>query len=530
MAKKIFLKKTASEELRKGINLLADAVGSTLGAGGKPVIIASGYGHMPISTKDGVTVAKSFFIEDETQNAGAFLIRGAAEKTVKDCGDGTTTSTVLAQSIINQGLDTTAKEGVNSIEVKSGIEKGVAKIVEKLKEMSIEVNDSMITSVATISANNDVSIGEKIGEAYSKMGKGGMLSIENSRTGETYVEVVAGTEMIRGFGNEQFATNMEKMLVEYENPLILVADYEIKTVKELAPIMEQMHKSQIDFKVVPFIIIARGFEGEPHNTMLYSKVKGGLKFCLIEAPGAYQKEALVDVATVLGATLISEDNGIKVENADMSHLGTCKKFVSSRTSTTFVEGAGKRENVDALKRQIEKQITETDNMQLKEILEKRSARLSGSIGVIYVGGATDIEREERKHRVDDANRAVKSAIEEGVVAGGGVALIRCIKYLDDVVVMGDESIGISILKEVCMVPLKKMLDNAGLTKNIACSVFETDEINRGYNIKTKKFVDMIKENILDPTKVVRCALQNAASVSGQVITSDVLLVEQKPTS
>lgn len=528
MAKRILFKGEARDQLRKGINDLGDAVGSTLGYGGKVVIISSGYGHLPITTKDGVTVAKSIFLEDEIQNTGAMLLRGAAAKTVSDCGDGTTTSTVLAQSMINEGLDLITKGNVNAQEVKVGMEKAVDAIVEQLGAMSVPVSGDMIRSVATISANNDAFIGGKIAEAYEKIGHSGMLDISNSPTHETYVTVVDGSEMARGFPNEKFATNMEKMIVEYDNPLILVCDYELKTLKEVTPLLAQMHENRVDFKVQPFIIIARGFDGEIFNTFLGNKMREGLKFCLIQAPTAYQKEALTDVAAIVGAKLISEDNGVKPENAMMSDLGTCKKIVSTRQTTTFVEGNGKKEDVDLIKKQIAKQITETENEQLKEIYEKRSARLSGSIGVIYVGGATDVEAKEKKDRVDDANRAVKSAIEEGVVAGGGVALIRCMDALDKIKGTDNEEKGVAIVRHACEAPLRKMLENAGLPATTLGLVKAQMDPNGGYDIKKQSFVNMLDSNILDPKKVVRCALQNAASVAGQIITSDVLLVEMKP--
>ncbi len=390
MAKKIYLNKEGHTKLRKGVNLLAECVGSTLGAGGKTVFVAPGYGHMPKFTKDGVTVAKTFFVEDELENAGAFLIRGAASKTVSDCGDGTTTSTVLAQCLINEGLDAIKKQkrtlieeiknllrlkskknNVNSREIKSGIEIAVEAVTDKLEGMSVAVDSTMIESVATISANNDAEIGKKIGEAYSKIGKNGLLTIQDSGTIETYIKVVEGAEMIRGFDNEKFATNLEKMLVEYESPLILVVDYEIKTLKELLPLIQDLQKKEVNLAVTPLVIIARGYEGEPYNTLLGNKINNGMKICLLNAPASYQKEALTDVAAIVGAKLISDDNGVKVEHATVSDLGTCKKFVSSKYSTTFQEGGGKKEDIELIKKQIEKQIEETDNSQLKEILEKR---------------------------------------------------------------------------------------------------------------------------------------------------------------
>jgi chaperonin GroEL len=526
MSKQVFFDHEAIEKLQKGIDVVARAVGSTLGARGKGVIISSGYGHLPIVTKDGVTVAQSIFLEDEVENTGAMLIRGAATKTVEVCGDGTTTSTVLAQSIINQGLKA-IKDGANAQQLKYGIEKATEMIVESLKDMSIPLNDtSLIKSVATISANNDSEIGGKIAEAYEKMGLDGILTIDRSQTYDTYTKVSEGAEMINGWANDKFVTDPKTMLVEYDNPVFLVLDYEVKTFKELEPFLQQSSEF-IDFRSEALIIVARGFEGEPYNTFIWNKLNRGMKVCLIQAPAAYCKEALVDVATVTGATLITSDNGTKIESALFSDLGRSKKIVVSRASTMIIKGFGSDESIDLLKLQISNMSKETDNAQLKDIYNKRLARLSGSIGVIYVGGATDVEQKERHDRVDDAVRAVKSAIEEGVVPGGGVALIRCAGKLNHSNFQGAELLGATIVFEACFSPLNKMLENAGLDKGIVKEVVARED-RFGYNVKTEQIVDMVQENILDPTKVVRCALQNASSVACQVITSGALLVEMKP--
>jgi len=531
MSKKLFFNQEARKKLQIGIDLAANAVGSTLGARGKGVIIAPGYGHMPIVTKDGVTVAKSIFIDDEVENVGVMMIRSASQKTVDDAGDGTTTSAVLAQSMITAGLDAIEKEGTNTQAVKAGIELAVNAIVEALKSISIPVKDNdTLKSVATISANNDELIGSKIAEAYEKIGKNGILTIERSHTVDTYVTVMEGSEMVRGYSNDKFVTNQAKMTVEYDNPLIMVIDYEIHTIKELIPLMEDFSKVY-DFRNQPLIIIARGFDGEPHNTMVVNKLKNGAKVCLIEAPNAYQKEALIDIATLTGATLIEDAMGLKPEHSRVIHLGSCKRIVVSKTSTLIIEGGGEKASIEELKSSIQKIIDESEgNLQKKDIYERRLARLSGSIGVIYVGGATDLEQKERHDRVDDANRAVKSAIEEGIVPGGGVALIRAVENSTYLNVSVDMKIGIDIVVKACYAPLKKMLSNAGEDVEKVFDNVSRQGGNNGFNIKTGEYVDMIAANIIDPTKVVRCALQNAASVAGQIINSDVLLVEMKPTA
>ncbi len=525
MAKEVYFNQDAKEKLKKGFKIVGDAAGSTLGAGGKNVIISPGYGHMPISTKDGVTVVKSIFLRDEVENTGVMLIRGASEKTLEMCGDGTTTSVVLAQNILENGMEEIAK-GCNVQEVKSGVEKAVKVVVDNLKRMSVPVTtNEMIKSVATISANNDTEIGELIANAYDKIGLNGLLTIEDSKTIDSYVVVTDGAEMPRGYVSDKFVTHPEKMQVIYENPMILVLDYEVKMLKELEPIMNEIAQTAQGFSR-PWIIVARGFDGEVHNTMVVNKLKNGVKICLVCAPSAYQKEALQDIAALTGATLICDENGVKVEHATIEDMGTCDKIVVSKFSTMILGGDTDKDALDQIKKEITLQMSETGNAQLKDILEKRLARLTGSIGVLYVGGATDLETKERKDRVDDAVRAVKSAIEEGVVVGGGVALVRCMSKLQDIIVDGDEAIGVNLVFKACFAPISKMLGNAGASMTLGD--IENDNSNYGYNIKTKKFGDLFEEGIIDPVKVVRCALQNAASVASQVLTSDVLMVEVKP--
>lgn len=526
MPKQFFFNQDARESVRKGINIVGDAASSTLGPMGKTVLIASGYGHMPIVTKDGVTVVKSSFIEDEVENVGVMMIRYAAEKTLEQCGDGTTTSALLAQSILNNAMDS-IKETTNVQEVKSGIEKAVNCVVDNLKKIATPVRaNATIKNVATISANNDAEIGGLIAAVYDKIGHRGLLTIEDSKTIETYIKVMDGSEMPRGYASDKFVTNPDKMEVVYENPSIFVFDYEIKTLREIEPLMKQIYESEASFSK-PIILIARGFDGEVFNTMIVNKVKNGVKICLVCAPTSYQREALRDVACLTGAKLISDEGGLKPEHAMYADHGSCEKIIISKSSTLILKGATDKEELEFIKKEINLELGSTTNDQLKEILEKRLARLSGAIGVIYVGGATDVETKERKDRVDDAVRAVKSAIEEGVVVGGGVALIRCIKQLDDIIVVGDEKLGVELIEKACMAPLQKMLKNACLSELIADDVLKKTG-DDGYNVKTGESCDLFKAGIIDPVKVVRCALQNASSVASQVIGSDVLMVEMRP--
>lgn len=525
MAKEFFFNQEARESLKKGINKVADAASSTLGPRGKSVIIAPGYGHMPIVTKDGVTVVKSSFVEDEVENVGVMMIRYASEKTLEQCGDGTTTSALLAQSILNNAMNKISS-GTNVQEVRSGIDKAVSCVVDTLKKLSTPVNDGKtIENVATISANNDSEIGGLIASVYDKIGHRGLLTIEDSKTVETYTKTVEGSEMVRGYASDKFVTNPEKMEVVYENPLIFVMDYELKTFREIEPLLKEMN--DVTGFSRPFIIIARGFDGEIFNTMIVNKVKNGVKCCLICAPTQYQKEALRDIACLTGAKLICDEAGVKPEQSGLMDAGTCDKIVVSKFSTLVLGGKSDKAELEQIKKEINLEISSTSNDQLKEILEKRLARLSGSIGVIYVGGATEVEAKERKDRVDDAVRAVKSAIEEGVVPGGGLALIRCISALDDILVVGDEKLGVELIELACLAPLKKMLSNACLSEDIVEKVLRQTG-NDGYNIKTNEFCDLMDNGIIDPVKVVRCSLQNASSVASQVIGSDVLMVEMRP--
>ncbi len=525
--REVFSDKESRALFLEGINIAGNTIGSTLGARGKTVIADPGYSNPPMTTKDGVTVAKILSSKNPIKNCGIKMILGVSEATVNAAGDATTTSAVLAQSMINAGMKA-VDDGANAQEVKSGIEKGIEAVVNNLKTISTPLTDNeTIKSIATVSANNDEEIGKHLADAYAKIGNKGLLTIEPSKTSKTFVTVLEGAEMKSGWSNDKFV-NTKKMTVEYENPKILVLNYDIKTLKQIEPFMVQFAKSY-DLKTIPLIIIAKSFDGEPHNTFVVNKSQYGAQICLIEATSAYQKEAMVDIATLTGAKLITDEAGKKPEQASVEDLGTCAKIIASRFSTLFIEGKGDKESVDKLKESIKTEIENAKEDAVKEVFENRLARLSGSIGVINVGGLTHVEQTERMHRVDDANRAVKSAIEEGFVAGGGIALIRS-SFIDisKMSIVGDEEIGVKIVMAACYAPLKRMLANAGLKgekEEAVLNGISGSLGNNGYNVKTAQFVDMVEAKIIDPTKVVRCALENAASVACQVINSEALIIE-----
>lgn len=526
MAKQIFSEQSdevSKKKLRIGINKIADAVGSTMGAAGKTVIISNHITAPPFVTKDGVTVASSIQLEDPIENMGAQMIRKASEKTAKDAGDGTTQTAVLAQAIISEGLKQISA-GANPQDVKRGIELGVYQVIDSLKKMSVAVDDNeKIKNIATISANNDKFIGDLIAEAYSKISYDGLLLIEDSGTIDTYVDVVEGLEVDKGYISPHFANNKEKMQVNYDNPLFLITDYTIKTTKELAPIFAQIHERNLMQNGL--IIFAQDFEGEAFSSMVINNVNGNVRCALIKAPAAYRKETLEDIATLTGATMISDESGIKMEGVLFKHLGSSKKVVVTQHKTTIINGGGKKEDVESLRDSLKAQLNDMSDNGLKEVWKKRIARVSGNIGIIKVGGATDIEVSEKRDRVDDACRASKSAIEEGVVVGGGVALLRCSNEIETSSFnIGDENIGIGIVKKICEAPLIKMLSNAGLDKSILAEVASKDG-NYGFNVKTSEFEDLFKSGVIDPTKVIRCAIQNASSIACAVLTSDYFVVE-----
>lgn len=538
MGKQILFNDDAKRALAEGVNKVADAVGSTMGAAGRTVIISKHGSIPPEATKDGVSVAASVILDDQVENIGAQLIRQASEKTYHDAGDGTTQTAVLAQAIINDGINVVRK-GANPQEVKRGIDKAVDMVVSTLKDMSVNVGDDndMIRGIATTSANNDKEIGGHIADAYSKIGKHGLLLIEKSDTIKTSVEVREGYEMPRGYISPEFANDPKKRAV-HEKALILVADYTIRTMKEVLPLFQQIEAQQL-FAQHPIIIVAQDFDGEFYSSMMINNRNGNLRCCLVKAPAAYRREHMEDIATVTGATVIRDENGLKVTSAQLNHLGSADKVIISEYTTTVIGGGGKKDKIADLKLLIQTQMDEMKDEELKKVWELRFAKIDGSVGVIKVGGATDVELREKIDRVDDACRSAKSAIDEGVVTGGGIALLKCAKYLDKIETSGDERIGVKIIQDACKMPLRKMLDNAGLeelNKNFLDRLLERIGVRTsilknviekgvGFNIKTREYENLFTAGVLDPTKVIRCAMQNAASVGGAVITSDCLIVE-----
>lgn len=536
MERQIFFDDDARKSLREGANKAADAIGDTMGPAGRTVIIYEKSKFLKDGqvappkirvTKDGITVAASISLKNEVENIGAQMIRNASETTYFDAGDGTTQTAVLAQSIINEGIKQVAA-GANPMEVKIGIDKGVAAICKRLKELSIDIGDDndKIRDIATTSANNDTEIGGYIADAYKKIGKNGLLMIENSSTIHTSIEVIEGYEMPRGYISPDFATDEKKRAV-HKNALILVADYDITIMKEIIPLLNMMKNANMLSH--PLIIIAQDYQGEFYSSMLMNHRDGTLRNCLVKAPGAYRKEHLEDIATMTGATVIRDEDGLKMISANLTHLGSAEKVIISEYTTTIVGGGGtatesKKKKVEDLKNTITVQLEEMKDEQLKPVWEKRLAKICGSIAVIKVGSQTDVEQKEKIDRVDDACRAVKAAIEEGVVTGGGSSLIKC-TYENEIKASGDESVGIKIVIGACFAPLERMLLNAGMDKALAGDIRIRDEENVGWNLKTRKFGDLVSQGIVDPTKVVRCAIQNAASVAGTIITSRYYLVE-----
>lgn len=548
MEKQIFFDDEAKKALKDGINKAANAIGDTMGAAGRTVIIYEKPKFLKDGmlapprinvTKDGITVAASISLKNEVENIGAQMIRKASETTYHDAGDGTTQTAVLAQSIINEGLKQVS-QGANPMEVKRGIDKAVTAVCDRLKELSIDIGDDndKIRDIATTSANNDSEIGNYIADAYKKIGKNGLLMIENSSTIHTSIEVIEGYEMPRGYISPDFATD-EKKRANHQKALVLVTDYTIHTMKELVPLLNQMEKANMLSH--PLIIIAQDYDGEFYSSMLINHRNGTVRNCLVKAPGAYRKEHLEDIAIMTGATVIRDEDGLKVINASLSHLGSAEKIIVSEYTTTVIGGGGKKDKIENLKNTVSVQLQEMKDEQLKPVWEKRLAKISGSIAVIKVGSPTDVEQKEKVDRVDDACRAVKAAIEEGVVTGGGIALLRCMNTQLKVSLDGDEKIGVNIVMNACMAPLKQMLDNSGvefkesslLDKILIFLGLKTSVLKKvllttgtsGYNVKTRQYSDLMSEGIIDPTKVIRCAMQNAASVAGTIITSKYYLVE-----
>lgn len=523
MAKNIIFDIEARNGVKRGVDALANAVKVTLGPKGRNVIIGKSFGA-PVVTKDGVSVAKEIELEDALENMGAQMVKEVASKTNDLAGDGTTTATVLAQAIVQEGLKNVAS-GANPLDLKRGIDKAVEAVVEELTKQAKTVGDTSeeIKQVASISANNDEQIGELIAEAFGKVGKEGVITVEEAKGTETYVDVVEGMQFDRGYLSPYFVTDSEKMTTDLESPYILIVDKKINSMKDLLPVLEPAAQSG-----KPLLIIAEDIEGEALATLVVNKLRGSLKIAAVKAPGFgdRRKAMLEDIAILTGGTVISEERGFTLENATLDMLGTAENVTIDKDNTTIVNGAGEKDNILNRVNQIKAQVESTTSDYDKEKLQERLAKLSGGVGVLYVGAASEVEMKEKKDRVDDALHATRAAVEEGIVAGGGVALIRTLKALETLKVENaDEQTGINIIAKAVESPMRTIVENAGGEGSVVINkVLEGD---KGYDAKTNTYVDMLKAGIIDPKKVTRIALENAASVSGMILTTECALVDIK---
>ncbi|WP_445384108.1 chaperonin GroEL [Robiginitalea sp. IMCC44478] len=525
MAKEITFDIEARDGLKRGVDALANAVKVTLGPKGRNVIVSKSFGA-PVVTKDGVTVAKEIELADALENMGAQMVKEVASKTNDLAGDGTTTATVLAQAIVKEGLKNVAA-GANPMDLKRGIDKAVEAIVENLSSQSKKVGDSSekIKQVASISANNDETIGELIAEAFNKVGKEGVITVEEAKGTDTYVDVVEGMQFDRGYLSPYFVTNSEKMVADLENPYILIFDKKISTMKDLLPVLEPVAQSG-----KPLLIIAEDVDGEALATLVVNKLRGSLKIAAVKAPGFgdRRKAMLEDIAILTGGTVISEERGFSLENATLDMLGTCEKVSIDKDNTTIVNGAGAAKDIKTRVNQIKAQIETTTSDYDKEKLQERLAKLAGGVAVLYVGAASEVEMKEKKDRVDDALHATRAAVEEGIVAGGGVALVRSKKVLAKVSVENaDEETGLQIVARAIESPLRTIVENAGGEGSVVVAKVHEGKGDFGFDAKSETYVDMMKAGIIDPKKVTRIALENAASVAGMILTTECALTEIK---
>ncbi|RWA58970.1 chaperonin GroEL [Mesorhizobium sp.] len=523
-AKEVKFHSDARERLLRGVNILADAVKVTLGPKGRNVVIDKSFGA-PRITKDGVTVAKEIELEDKFENMGAQMVREVASKTNDIAGDGTTTATVLAQAIVREGAKAVAS-GMNPMDLKRGIDKAVEAIVVELKTNARKItkNDE-IAQVGTISANGDTEIGRFLAEAMQKVGNEGVITVEEAKTAETELEVVEGMQFDRGYLSPYFITNQDKMRVELEEPYVLIHEKKLSNLQALLPVLEAVVQSS-----KPLLIIAEDVEGEALATLVVNKLRGGLKVAAVKAPGFgdRRKAMLEDIAILTGGTAISEDLGIKLENVTLAMLGRAKKVVIEKENTTIVDGAGSKSEIQSRASQIKAQIEETTSNYDKEKLQERLAKLAGGVAVIRVGGSTEVEVKERKDRVDDAMHATRAAVEEGVLPGGGVALLRAAKALDRVQAENeDQKHGIEIVRRAIEAPVRQIAENAGAEGSIIVGKLrERPEFGWGWNAQTNAFGDLYNEGVIDPVKVVRTALQDAASVAGLLVTTEAMVAEK----
>ena len=521
MAKQIVHGEESRQAILRGVNALADAVKITLGPKGRNVVLDKKFGS-PLITKDGVTVAKEIELKDPMENMGAQMVKEVASKTSDVAGDGTTTATVLAQSIFREGVKTVAA-GANPMAVKRGIERAVEAAVGEFKRLSKPVSGEMIAQVATISANSDSTIGNIIAEAMKKVGKDGVITVEEAKTIDTTLDVVEGMQFDRGYLSPYFVTDPERMQVELENCLVLVCEKKISTMKDLLPLLEQVSKAGRSL-----LIIAEDIEGEALATLVVNKIRGTLQAAAVKAPGFgdRRKAMLDDIAILTNGKSITEDLGIKLENVQITDLGTAKKVIIDKDNTTIIEGGGKRASIEGRVKQLRAQVEETTSDYDREKLQERLAKLVGGVAIIHVGAATEIEMKEKKARVEDAMHATRAAVEEGIVPGGGVAFLRAIPVLEKLKLEGDEQIGVNIVKRALEEPLRLIAANAGHEGSIVVAkVRESSKANYGFNAQTEEYTDMISAGILDPAKVTRSALQNAASIASLMLTTEALVVD-----
>ncbi len=525
MAKDILFNHEAREGLKKGADALTDAVKVTLGPKGRNVIIEKSFGA-PQVTKDGVTVAKEIELNDPVENMGAQMVKEVASKTNDIAGDGTTTATILAQSIFSTGLKNVTA-GANPMDLKRGVDAAVIKVIESLKGQTQEIGDSneKIEQVASISANNDHAIGALIAEAMAKVKQEGVITVEEAKGIETYVDVVEGMQFDRGYISPYFVTDTEKMETVYESPLILIHDKKISVMKDLLPVLEKSAQNGR-----PLIIVAEDVEGEALATLVVNRLRGSLKVAAVKAPGFgdRRKEMLEDIAILTGGVVVSEEKGYKLEDTTLDMLGEAEKITIDKENTTIVSGKGEKENIDARVNQIKAQIETTTSDYDKEKLQERLAKLAGGVAVIYVGAASEVEMKEKKDRFDDALAATRAAIEEGIIPGGGVALVRAINAMDEVETENDDQeTGVSIIRRALEEPLRQIVENAGLEGSVVVNKVKDGEGDYGFNARTEVYENLFAAGVIDPTKVTRVALENAASISGMLLTTECVLSENK---
>lgn len=524
MAKQIKYNIEARDLLKKGVDALADAVKVTLGPKGRNVVIDKKFGA-PLISKDGVTVAKEIELKEAFENLGAQMVKEVASKTNDDAGDGTTTATVLAQAIVNVGLKNVTA-GANPMDLKRGIDKAVAKVIEHLKKQSEAIGDdtTKIEQVASVAANNDLEIGKLIAEAMEKVKKEGVITVEESKVSDTYVEVVEGMQFDRGYISPYFVTNAEKMEVVLENPYILLHDKKISVMKDLLPILETTAQTGR-----PLLLVAEDVDGEALATLIVNKLRGSLKVCAVKAPGFgdRRKEMLEDIAILSGGTVISEEKGLKLEHTTLDMLGMSEKVTIDKDNTTIVNGAGKKKNIDARVGQIKIQIENTTSDYDKEKLQERLAKLAGGVAVLYVGAASEVEMKEKKDRMNDALNATRAAVEEGIIPGGGVGYLRAIESLKDLKGENtDENTGIAIIRRSLEEPLRIIASNAGVEGSVAIQKVKEGKNDFGFNARTEKYENLKKAGVVDPLKVARIALENAASIAGMLLTTECVLAEE----